>query len=323
MPEPNTINKALIIPNTGDLVGSWGTTAVNADFQAIDGMLGGFATISLSSATTFALSVPSGSLTPGAGPTQSQNSLLKFTGTLTGNAVVQFALPGFYIVQNSCVVGGFYIQLAPSAGTGNAIGAPPGRKVHVFYDGIDMDYVDMPEVGAALDLHGATTVPPWMTACTVRPYLLKDGTVYTSSVYPALAALLGSTFGGNGINTFGVPDELNRVRLPIASGTTATRVTQAVSGINGTTMGSAGGDQNLQTHSHGITDPGHTHVPITFTILGGGVLAGGSGGASFVSSPGQLTLTNATTNITINNVGTGSSQNMPPAIISFLPLIKT
>ena len=76
MTEPVTVNKALIIPNTGDLSGTWGSAAINPDMTAIDGMLGGFQTISLSVATSFSLSLPSGSLTPGAGPNQSQNALI-------------------------------------------------------------------------------------------------------------------------------------------------------------------------------------------------------------------------------------------------------
>ena len=41
MAEPTTINKALIVPNTGDLPGTWGSAAINPDLSAIDGMLGG------------------------------------------------------------------------------------------------------------------------------------------------------------------------------------------------------------------------------------------------------------------------------------------
>lgn len=317
MVEPTTVSKQFIVPLTGDLVGSWGTSALNLNFVALDGILGGFAAIALSSATTIALSVATGSITPSAGPTQSQNALLRFSGTLTGTATIQFTMPGFYIIENKCTVGAFSVNLAPSAGTGNSIGAPPGQKVYVFYDGTSMDYVDMPAVGSALDLHGLTALPAWMQACTVLPYLIKDGTIYTSSIYPALGAQLGSTFGGNGITTFAVPDERSRIRLPVDTGTTG-RVTAAVSGINGTTMGAAGGSQFMQQHNHGITDPGHVHP---FPISQGANAVGGSDVHSASTTPQNTS--NATTNITINNTGTGTSQNMPPVIVSFLPLIKT
>src|SRR5438445_808426 len=133
MAEPNTVNKALIIPNTGDLTGSWGTAAMNPNFVAIDGMIGGFATISLSAATTIALTGPSGSITPGAGPTQQQNAMLRFTGSQSGTATIQFTLPGFYIIDNQASTS-FPIVLAPASGTGTRIGAPWYRKCQVFFD---------------------------------------------------------------------------------------------------------------------------------------------------------------------------------------------
>ncbi len=224
------------------------------------------------------------------------------------------------------------MQLSPATGTGNSIGAPPGRKTHVFYDGTDMDYVDMPEVGAAFDLHiNTTTVPPWITtACTVRPYLLKDGTVYTSSVYPQLAALLGSTYGGNGATTFGVPNELSRLRLPVDTSGSAGRVTAAGSGVNGTTLGAAGGSEFMQIHNHaGIVAAGqgsHNHgSPNTNFVTNGTFSASGGGGAAFGSTVDPATSAATLPQMTVTNSSTGSggSQNMPPVIVNFLPLVKT
>lgn len=324
MSEPNTVNVGLVVPNTGDLSGSWGTSAVNLNMTALDGMLGGVQSFSLSSGTTFALTLPSGSLTPGAGPNQSQNALIKLTGTLTGNAQIQFGMPGKYIIFNQCTVGSFFVQLAPTGGTGsgNGIGAPPGEMVTVFYDGTSMNYVDMGRVGSALDLHGVTTYPAWMNACTVKPFLIKDGTVYTTSVYPALSALLGSTFGGNGITTFAVPDESGRMRMAYDSASTG-RVTNAGSGIAATTMGAAGGNQFLQSHTHTntVNDPSHSHgIAEQFTLSGSGSTINSVGGGRSAT----IQTDNATTNITvtISSTGAGGSQNMPPTIVSFLALIR-
>lgn len=329
---PFTVNRYLNVPATGDLPGAWGTTAVNANMSALDGILGGFATISLSSATTFVLSLPTGAatgLSPGAGPSQSQNALLKFTGTLSGNAVVQFTMPGFYIVHNACTVGAFYIQLAPASGGGNSVCAPPGRKCHVFFDGTDMDYVDMPEVGSALDLHqSTTTMPAWIANCTVRPYLIKDGTVYNVSTYPQLGARLGSTFGGNGATTFGVPDELQRVRLPIDPGNSVARITTVI----GNFMGAAGGDQNVQQHNHdgttGNDTPDHMHATVSGAIYigdGGGPPNSGWGqtGAGFLGANSGGASVRHVHPFSTNNYGTGGSRNIQPSIVSFLPLIKT
>jgi microcystin-dependent protein len=317
MAEPSTTNKGLIAPNTGDLVGTWGSAAVNPNWVALDGMLGGFATFSLSSATTVLLTTPTGTASPGAGPTQSQNALLRFTGTLTGNSVFQFSLPGFYIVENLCTVGSFYVQLAPALGTGNTIGAIPGKKCHVFYDGTNMDFVDLPDPGTYLDLAVATT-PSWYGACTVQPYLICNGSIYTSTLYPNLALVLGSTFGGNGSSTFGVPDLQGRYRIPID--TEGTRITSAGSGINGAALGASGGSQLLQAHTHTYSDPGHSHlVGFTQALQGFGTL----NEVNFVTSPLQVETSTSTINIAIGTAGSGASGNIPPALVAGLTLIKT
>lgn len=291
----------------------------------IDGLFGGKLTFAFSSATTVTLTTTTATFTPGAGPDQSDNSLIKFTGTLTGTAIVQFTRPGFYIVDNRCTVGAFCVKLSPSAGLGNSIGAPPGRKCHVFYDGTDMDYCDMPEVGAFLDLCGVTAVPTWMNACTVAPYLIRDGTPnYSVATYPALGALLGSTFGGNGVTTFGVPDSLSRLDLPVDYTATRGRVTLAGCGINGTTMGSAGGSEFIGSHNHvaSVTDPGHIHTSNDASAKTAGVSGGGSGWWNTTIGSNTSTATTGIT-VAVASSGAGASQNMIPAIVSFLPLIKT
>jgi len=327
MPEPNTINVALIVPNTGDLTGAWGTAALNPNFSSIDGMLGGVATIALSSATTIALSLPAGSITPGAGPNQSQNSLIKLTGTLTGNCVLTLGMPGRYVFHNQCTVGTSYVQVT-SSGLGNACGLPPGQKVTIFHDGTNIDYVDAMPVGAALDLHGVTSVPAWITACTVKPYLLKDGTTYSTSVYPALGALLGSTFGGNGATTFGVPDERARMRVAYDTGSTG-RMTSPVSG---TTMGSAGGTEThaiavseLPSHTHNasVTDPGHSH---SYQDRDTNFHQDGTSQFTVATATSTHTTGSSTTGITVSNASTGGGGAMTivqPTIVSFLALIKT
>jgi microcystin-dependent protein len=325
---PNEPLAGLNTPNTGDLVGAWGTTAVNANMQAIGGMFAGFVTFSLSAATTIALTGPSGSLTPGAGPTQQQNSLLRFTGAQSGNAVFQFSKPGFYIVDNQCTVPSFVVQLVPAVGTGNVIAVPQGKKTQVFFDGTNMDFVSMPDPGTAYDLHGAGSIPAWINFCTVKPYLLKDGATYSTASFPALAAILGSTFGGNGVTTFGVPDERSRMRIAWDNTGALGRVTVAGSGINGGQLGATGGNELMQSHTHTATstpNEGSGHAHGYHDPVAGGLPSFNGGNAGSVVGNGTTAL--ATTGMTITTniatTGSGGSQNMPPTIVSFLPLIKT
>lgn len=339
---PNEPIKGLTTPSTGDMVGSWGTTAVNQNMQVIGGYLGGVQTVSLTNANV-SLSISTGSLgtgsiTPGAGPVQADNAVIKFAGTLSGNCDITFPAPGFWIVENNCTVGAFYVR-ARAAGTGNLIGIPPGEPCHIYNDGTDAKFVDMGRVGQFLDLCVATT-PAWISACTVPPYLPCVGTAtYTASVFPALAAMLGSTFGGNGITTFGVPDLANRVRIPIDT-VGAGRITFAGSAITGTLLGAVGGAQNQSTviaHTHSVTDAGHFHLEFNSGTLSTAVTAttyaaksgsyGNEGNYDIAGSVTTATLgktSTATTNISIATTG-GSTAfvTVPPAMIFGVTFIKT
>lgn len=325
MAEPITPQRSLIVPNTGDLVAAWGTSALNPNFQTIDALFGGVTTISLSSATTLLLTVPA---TTGVWPgflSQSVNSLIKFTGAQTGNAVIQFTLPGYYILHNQCT-GTSFVQLANQSGAGNKIGAPPGKKCHVFFDGTDMDYVNMPDPGTAYDFHTNTTsLPPWMLACTVAPYLIKDGSTYSTATYPALAQYLGSTYGGNGINTFGVPDERNRMRVPVdtiqaASGTTSNRI---VNVFSGKVLGTSGGIEQM-TILTGNLPP---YTPSGSVAIGSnpGLLFTGSGPVNIGGTGSGGTVEAGSATFTGNAQGGVSTptNNMVPSIVSMLALIKT
>lgn len=85
----------------------------------------------------------------------------------------------------------------------------------------------------------------WPTVTPPTGSLLCDGSVYSNATYPALAALLGNTFGGTPGSTFGVPDM--RGRLPLGASSTIS--------LN-SNEGVAEASRNL-SHTHTIT---HTHT---------------------------------------------------------------
>lgn len=319
MTEPTTVNRALIVPNTGDLPDTWGSDALNPDMVAIDGMLGGFASISLSSLDV-TLTVPSGFVaTPGAGPTQSQNALITFSGPLTANVTVTFPMPGFYLVYN-LTTGAFVVKLASSS-PGNIICAPPGEMVQVFCDGTNMYYVGLSRIGSYVDI-GATVVPSWITSCTVPPYLNCDGSTFNASTYPYLNGLLGG-------NT--LPDSRGRGRFALNQ--TTGRITTAGSGINGDALLSAGGSQTvsiLQTNipSYTLTNG----LSIVLSGPSGNVIGVGSGtpsttvtsgGATSVYNTGSYAAISASFTGSITSGGSGTALNkMPPAYIGGLTLIR-
>ena len=310
MAEPTTVNKALIIPNTGDLVGTWGSAALNPDFTAIDGMFGGVAIVSLTNANV-TLSAPAGSITPGAGPNQSQNAVIRFTGTLTGNCIITFPLPGFYIIEN-LTTGNFYVQL--TTGAGQTIATPQNSRMLVLSDGTDMRFAnDGTTFPGSFLLASYTTLPSWITACTVRPWLLCDGTAVSRTTYAALFAVIGTDWGtGDGVTTFNVPDYRNKLWLPIDNfGTGANAlVTNAGSGINGDQRGSNGGNQLLQAHVHtyGINVVSQGNITAT-------------GGTVVVTQVQSNNAGNSQTST--QNTGGGTSQNMPPAAVGGIVLIHS
>lgn len=146
------------------------------------------------------------------------------------------------------------------------------------------------------------TVIVFAGTSTPTDYLLCDGSAVSRATYSTLFGVVGTTYGsGDGSSTFNVPDL--RGRAPFGKddmgGSAASRITNAISGITGTAVGSAGGSQSLTAHTH------------TYSTV-----ATGTQGAD----PGGNVAAGGTT--TTSSTGAGASQNMPPAII-MLYVIKT
>lgn len=325
MPDPQTGNILLTIPNRGADVGVW-DTPVNNDFIAVDGMFGGVVTVGVAS-TPVTLSKPTGSVSAAAGPTQSQNAVVRFNGVLTANVQITLPLPGFIIVEN--LTTGAFVLSFRAVGSGEVVATPQGSRMHVYNDAANVRFVN--EIasfpGQMVFMGGIIAVPSWMAACTVPPYVLADGSVLNVATYPSLGALYGNSFGGDGVTTFGVPDM--RGRVPLAYDGTGTRITSAGCGINGQTMGAAGGEQThvlvtaeLASHIHAVTDPGHVH---TGTVALQSDLGGSLGGTGTRSgSTTALTINNSATGISINAAGSGTAHNnVPPAQVSGIWLVKT
>ena len=207
----------------------------------------------------------------------------------------------------------------------------PGQAVEVFrigsawvayYEGSRM-------VGEVVVLPASFASPP--PRC-----LWANGQNVSRTTYAALFALYGTTHGaGDGSTTFGIPDLRGRAIFgkDDMGGSAASRLTSAVSGVDGATVGASGGSQLLHQHTHTMTDPGHTHTVTdpghTHTLTasqqpastpGSGIAGGGTGYTFNVGTMNSATtgITNVsnTTGITAQNAGTGSSQNVPPAFVS-------
>lgn len=333
MADPQTVNTGLAVPTRGSDVGTW-DTPVNGDFIAIDGYFGGVQIISAAGSSPITLTSPAAfTPTPTGGPTQAQNGVLRFTGALTGNVQITLPLPGFIIVEN--LTTGAFVLSFRAIGSGEVIGVPQGFLGHVYNDGTNVRFVKgLGEFPGKMDfLGGVSAIPAWISACTVPPFLIADGSVYNFSTYPALAALYLGNFGGNGITTFGVPDL--RGRVPLAYDGTGTRITSAGSGINGQTLGASADAQSvtltLAQIPAGITSPANTiSVTSNITVAGtnGNVsLGSAAGGSQAVPQSSNASWGNASFfasgTVTSNNTGGALHSNVQPSQVAGIWLVKT
>lgn len=334
---PNTGNVGLEVPTTGSLSGTWGSAALNPDFIALDGLIGGSVTVGLTNLPV-TLTAPVGkSIAPTSGPVQSQNKMLVFTGTLSADVTVTLSLPGHYLIDNQ-TTGAFVITLRGATAATKVIGLPPGFTGSIFNDGSNVKFIDMGRVSTKEHWVGLTAMPAWVAACTVKPFLLCDGTIYNYSDYPALSAILAGTFGGNGITTFAVPDTRGRVSLPYDG--TGTRITTAGCGINGQTIGASNGavDAQVVTLARAnlpnasiavtITDTGHSHG-----MKGANTNFSNGGNGMYRYLPTDPVLSgyvteSATTGISAafnlnGNVTQTAINNVQPSIVTGIDVIKT
>lgn len=115
-----------------------------------------------------------------------------------------------------------------------------------------------------------------------RGWAKCDGQLLSISAYSALFSLLGTTFGGDGRTTFGLPDLRGRSIVHIGNGP----------GLSSISWGERGGvesiyitQSNMPSHSHSLID-GVANVTVSTTNNGnvinetdGGVNGLGTGGA--------------------------------------------
>lgn len=160
------------------------------------------------------------------------------------------------------------------------------------------------------------SMAPYAGSTAPAGWIFCNGQAISRTTFASLFAVIGTTYGaGDGSTTFGLPDLRGRTIFgrDDMGGSVTNRITTAGSGINGVQLGAAGGSQFMHGHTHTVTDPGHTHTAPGQT---GTNYAAGSNtvGSSTPTNTSYMT-SSATTGITLSTTGTGTSQNMPPAII--------
>jgi microcystin-dependent protein len=161
------------------------------------------------------------------------------------------------------------------------------------------------------------SVMPYAGSSAPTGWLLCSGAAVSRTTYAALFAVVGTTYGsGDGSTTFNLPDMRGRLAAGVDNmgGTAANRITAAGSGITGTTLGAAGGAEDVTLATSDI--PSHEHP--------GKRMGGASGSTSYysVTSNGSGTAFYDRTGF-IQNTGGGTAHNNTQPTIMLNYIIKT
>jgi phage-related tail fiber protein len=202
-----------------------------------------------------------------------------------------------------------YLALSGGTLSGNLTlpGVPTTTNMAATKGYVDTQIAAIP---AATDLTPAGTVI-W-TARTTAPtgYLKANGAAISRTTYATLFSAIGTTYGvGDGSTTFNLPD----LRGEFIRGWDDAR------GVDpGRNLGSAQA-QDYLSHSHPITDPGHSHTVISDVTQGSDASSfyTPNGVSAFRPMPTSLVSTGITA--TNNNGGTETR----PRNIALLGCIKT
>lgn len=162
---------------------------------------------------------------------------------------------------------------------------------------------------AAADVPAADTIEvPAGTivayAGTAMPagWLPCDGSTVSPGLYPALFDAIGTAYGGDGVNTFAMPDLRGRMLVGVGQGT----------GLTSRALGDTGGEE---THTLTVAEmPSHTH-----TEKGTNRLDVATGGGIHVQDVDNSTFAPITTAAT----GGGQAHNTMPPYFALGYIIKS
>lgn len=141
-----------------------------------------------------------------------------------------------------------------------------------------------------------------------RGWSLCNGQLLSISSNTALFSLLGTTFGGDGRTTFGLPDLQGRVPVGVGNGPGLTPVTWGQKGgVNRVTLNTT----EIPSHNHGVRlNAENTNA--NQTAASGNILAN-TGSAIYATPNPRADVPMAADAVTQNNVGGSQShENMQP-----------
>ncbi|WP_431484195.1 phage tail protein [Pseudomonas solani] len=156
----------------------------------------------------------------------------------------------------------------------------------------------MPNVGEIRGFAGAAAPAGW---------LLCEGQVLSTTEHPELFAVIGNVYGGDGIDTFALPNSAGRVMRGATSGT-------------GNALGSTGGADSitlgtnqLPSHTHALNGSGAGLKASSVTPGGNVPVEGGCIGAAVTGSAPAAAIWHAAADLGTSALQTGLSGNTTSA----------
>lgn len=214
----------------------------------------------------------------------------------------------------------------PAAATLQAGQILINKTTTIVYDGTQFQVDTVAPVAVSVGM-----VMAWPASTIPTGWLECYGQAISRATYSDLFSVIGTTYGaGDASTTFNLPDGSNRTIFGVDTSASG-RITNAGSGIVGTTLGATGGAEKVTlaranlpnddvTVAVSITDLGHTHP-----LLGKTGSVGSSGSPAVSNNGSQVGAGNtssATTGITASgqfylngNTSQTTVNKMPPAIL--------
>lgn len=159
-------------------------------------------------------------------------------------------------------------------------------------------------IPGVISMYGGTAAP--------MGHLLCNGTEVSRTIYSRLFDVIGTIYGaGNGTGTFNLPNLQGRVPVGLKA---SEPVFSALGNIGGTGAHTLSVNE-MPSHSHTITDTGHSHSyfnqPNSHEVAVSATTTGTADNVDVNQTTGT-----STTGITINNTGGGASHNnLQPYIV--------
>lgn len=149
-----------------------------------------------------------------------------------------------------------------------------------------------------------------------------DGTLLQIQTYPALYSLIGTTYGGDGVNTFALPDLRGRIPIGQGQGTgLSVRVTGQIGGAEAVPLTAA----QAPVHTHAFLTAG---TPATTPTMGTSVMMANTASPVAQYLKGGLGTAAGTAvnpvaaTITSNGGGLPHPNMMPTATLTYIIALK-